>query len=398
MWSLGWVADYPGRNDFLGVLLASDSTNNYGGWSSPAFDAADRRRRTPRPTRPPRPRRTTRPRRSSRAMPRSSRSATARAGRSPATGCSGRARTASGSCAWRGWHGPTDASLGRRRRGGRRPARDRRPRPSPPSSFATFGTPSATGDFGVGHRVPAAGHRRSGRSVGRSSSSRSPTRSDRRSSTPSRRRAPGRWTLSYTLRIADQGHILPNTPIRRRLADLAGRRPGRRGHRAPRRRSCTRTSGSTGRRGAATSSASTGTRATTRSGTGRSTSARTGRRAGGIGLLGVTETEPVDFFIYADQDAFYDALGPATRENVGGQADAGIRTLFALIRPREIDDAVGRDRHPARAHPPRLRHGRDEPVPLPAALAQRGPRGVPERGLRRPATGATSRPPRRTAR
>jgi oligopeptide transport system substrate-binding protein len=40
MWSLGWIADYPGRNDFLGVLLASDSTNNYGSWSSPAFDAA----------------------------------------------------------------------------------------------------------------------------------------------------------------------------------------------------------------------------------------------------------------------------------------------------------------------------------------------------------------------
>ena len=40
MWSLGWIADYPGRNDFLGVLLASDSTNDYGGWKSPAFDAA----------------------------------------------------------------------------------------------------------------------------------------------------------------------------------------------------------------------------------------------------------------------------------------------------------------------------------------------------------------------
>jgi hypothetical protein len=55
-------------------------------------------------------------------------------------------------------------------------------------------------------------------------------------------------------------------------------------------------------------------------------------------LLGVTESEPVDFFIYADQDAFYDALGPGTRENVGGQANAGIRTLFALIGPRDIDD------------------------------------------------------------
>jgi hypothetical protein len=55
-------------------------------------------------------------------------------------------------------------------------------------------------------------------------------------------------------------------------------------------------------------------------------------------LLGVTEDEPVDFFIYADQDAFYDALGPGTRENVGGQANADIRTLFALIGPGEIDD------------------------------------------------------------
>ena len=72
-----------------------------------------------------------------------------------------------------------------------------------------------------------------------------------------------------------------------------------------------------------------------------------GRRALEIGedavreassLLGVTETDPVDFFVYADQDAFYDALGPGTRENVGGQANAEIRTLFALISPNEIDD------------------------------------------------------------
>jgi oligopeptide transport system substrate-binding protein len=40
MWSLGWVADYPGRNDFLGVLLGSGASNNYGDWSSKAFDAA----------------------------------------------------------------------------------------------------------------------------------------------------------------------------------------------------------------------------------------------------------------------------------------------------------------------------------------------------------------------
>jgi hypothetical protein len=54
-------------------------------------------------------------------------------------------------------------------------------------------------------------------------------------------------------------------------------------------------------------------------------------------VLGVTESEPIDFYVYADQQAFYDALGPGTRENVGGQANADIRTLFALITPSELD-------------------------------------------------------------
>ena len=40
MWTLGWVADYPGPNDFLGVLLGTGSSNNYGHWSSDAFDEA----------------------------------------------------------------------------------------------------------------------------------------------------------------------------------------------------------------------------------------------------------------------------------------------------------------------------------------------------------------------
>jgi oligopeptide transport system substrate-binding protein len=40
LWSLSWVADYPGPNDFLGVLLETGSTANQGGWSSAAFDAA----------------------------------------------------------------------------------------------------------------------------------------------------------------------------------------------------------------------------------------------------------------------------------------------------------------------------------------------------------------------
>ena len=40
MWSMGWVADYPNPNDFLGILLASGSSNNYGRWSNPEFDKA----------------------------------------------------------------------------------------------------------------------------------------------------------------------------------------------------------------------------------------------------------------------------------------------------------------------------------------------------------------------
>jgi oligopeptide transport system substrate-binding protein len=40
MWELGWIADYPGPNDFLGVLLGGDSSSNIGKWRSPAFDSA----------------------------------------------------------------------------------------------------------------------------------------------------------------------------------------------------------------------------------------------------------------------------------------------------------------------------------------------------------------------
>lgn len=55
-------------------------------------------------------------------------------------------------------------------------------------------------------------------------------------------------------------------------------------------------------------------------------------------LLGVSVDEPVDFFIYADREPFYDALGPGTRENVGGTQIAGIRTLFTFIGPDDLDD------------------------------------------------------------
>ena len=58
---------------------------------------------------------------------------------------------------------------------------------------------------------------------------------------------------------------------------------------------------------------------------------------GSAELLGIEDIEPVDFLLYTDNREFRDAMGPATRENVGGQAHPRIRTLFGLIEPRQID-------------------------------------------------------------
>jgi hypothetical protein len=55
-------------------------------------------------------------------------------------------------------------------------------------------------------------------------------------------------------------------------------------------------------------------------------------------LFGVEWTEPVDFFVYADSAGLYGAMGPGTPENVGGQAHADIRTMFAAISPGSVDD------------------------------------------------------------
>jgi hypothetical protein len=72
-----------------------------------------------------------------------------------------------------------------------------------------------------------------------------------------------------------------------------------------------------------------------------------GRRALAVGeraveeaaaLLGVDETRPIDFFVYGDRAAFFDVLGPAIQENVGGVALAEIRTMFANIEPSQVND------------------------------------------------------------
>jgi hypothetical protein len=54
-------------------------------------------------------------------------------------------------------------------------------------------------------------------------------------------------------------------------------------------------------------------------------------------LLGVTQVDPVDFFIYATEEALRGALGPGAREHVGGQANPAIRTLVGRIGPSEVE-------------------------------------------------------------
>ncbi len=40
MWSVDWVADYPGRTALLGLLLGPDQPNNFGRWTDPAYTSA----------------------------------------------------------------------------------------------------------------------------------------------------------------------------------------------------------------------------------------------------------------------------------------------------------------------------------------------------------------------
>jgi hypothetical protein len=143
----------------------------------------------------------------------------------------------------------------------------------------------------------------------------------------------GRITLSFTL-LDSAAHIYPNTALlgRWRVVDATGAVS----------------------LGPEVSVTYADTRFAWQSAEGRivrvhwsSGSAAFGRRALELGeagvaraekLLGVTEAAPIDFFVYPDQASFYDALGPAAHENVGGEAIPEIRTLFALIEPGEIDD------------------------------------------------------------
>jgi hypothetical protein len=53
-------------------------------------------------------------------------------------------------------------------------------------------------------------------------------------------------------------------------------------------------------------------------------------------LLGVTETEPIDFYVYDNEQDFRDALGPGLRENVAGTAFSENRTMYAYLTPDQV--------------------------------------------------------------
>ncbi len=210
------------------------------------------------------------------------------------------------------------------------------------AGFADFGIPSATGSFGqdIDFRQPVTVDRPVERvellvtfagSLGPEVIPVSGTS------------AAGPLDLAYTLSVADDGHILPNTPIEASWRIVAAADDGDPADAAD------------VAIGPSASLVYADTRFDWKTASGDIVRVHWyeggdafGQRALTIGedgveqaaaLLGVREKAPVDFFIYADQEAFYEALGPGTRENVGGQANAEIRTLFALIAPSEIDDA-----------------------------------------------------------
>jgi hypothetical protein len=97
----------------------------------------------------------------------------------------------------------------------------------------------------------------------------------------------------------------------------------------------------------------------------------------------VTETEPIDFFIYDSAQALGLVLGPGSRENVGGQAHADIRTLLRHRAQRDRRP-VGRHRRAPRACPPVFDTAVRNPYRFPPRWLNEG-RGVPVGGLCRTA-------------
>ena len=250
--------------------------------------------------------------------------------------------TGSGSSGWRGSRGPLNDI---RRRGpppsrsfaavaaARRVDAGRVARSSPPTP-STFGYASASSTFGDGvdFRQPVtlpAGVQRGRRSSSRRPGAIGPTVQPvevRRPATLDPPYQPRRCATAASSRTR-------RSPASGGSSDATARRGS---DRRSRHTLCRRPL-STGRRWKGTWSGSTGCRATRRSASGALKigddavrPARDPARRDGVRRRSTSSSTPT-------RSEFYDALGPGTRENVGGEAHPDIRTLFALITPDEID-------------------------------------------------------------
>lgn len=147
--------------------------------------------------------------------------------------------------------------------------------------------------------------------------------------------AAGAATLHYTLDTSADGHIMPNTPLQASwvVYPQGGGDPVRSDATSYRYADETQ-SWRTLRDGIVTVHWTQGPDSFAQRAAGVAAKAITTDAA----LLGISETQPVDFFIYADDASFRAALGPGTRENVGGEAITEIRTLFAELTPNILND------------------------------------------------------------
>ena len=344
MWALAWVADYPGRNDFLGVLLNTGASNNYGHWSSPEFDAATLEATS-----------ATDPAKASAAYDRAERIvrdevpvvpwSTGRAGRCPGQGCSVRARTASASCAWRDWRGRTDAHGPRsplprvaadRGTPGAWPVARARPDRRGASSW-TFGTPTADSTFekGIVFSQPITIEKPIGRveilltfpdAIG-----------------PTVFVLPGvpsgpTATLTYTLDTSGNDHMIPNTPIVAQWRVVSAGQPAEVAPRpaAARRLRRRPVPVEDDQRRARPRPLVRGRRGVRRKGA----QARCRRGPQDVPAPRRDRVRPDRLLRLRNVDDFYGAIGPGAHENVAGSAYAEIRTLLGLIPPGQINDAL----------------------------------------------------------
>ena len=345
MWITGWIADYVGPNDFLGVLLESDSSNNYGRLvvagvrRRPIADALATR--DPAAAQAAYERALAEIQREVPVVPLYVEHGLGALARRPARGGRQRPRHPA-----HGGHGVGAMSAALARGAVRRSrlrcslrcaaSRRRRPRspPTRPSSAAT-----ATATFGDVHRRRAGGHapERRRRGSRRSSAPATDARTFLAEIADARRRRRRPCATRYQTPF---GSLYPEHPRRARLPGHARRRPIVDGPTTtrPLRGRPVRLADARGRR----SSASTGTRATTRSGSGRSTSASEAVEDASDAPRRRRDATRSTSTSTRDRDAFYDVIGPALQENVGGLALAEIRTLFANIAPSRGQRPVGR--------------------------------------------------------